>query len=153
MYNNLCLSKVKRLRRLPPGVHFRASQPCLNIVRSEGSCAVFCPYFVNFISARHKGAASVTVAVTPIAAHPAHREKERERERLMLDRGREADVFFRCSTSFSQTQPGDIRGGMMVASACPRSTIGLPAMSSVIYDAVKMYTVFSVASPRVTVLS
>lgn len=54
---------------------------------------------------------------------------------------------------FLQTQPGDIGGGMMVASTCPRSTIGLPAMSPVIYDAVKMYTVFSVASPRVTVLS
>lgn len=31
---------------------------------------------------------------------------------------------------------------MMVASTCPRSTIGLPAMRPMIYDAVKMYTVF-----------
>lgn len=31
---------------------------------------------------------------------------------------------------------------MMVASTCPPSTIGPPAMSPVIYDAVKMYTVF-----------
>lgn len=36
----------------------------------------------------------------------------------------------------------------MVASACPRRTIGLPATSPVIYDAVRMYTVFPSCSTK-----
>ncbi|MEQ2213146.1 hypothetical protein XENOCAPTIV_010333 [Xenoophorus captivus] len=74
---------------------------------------------------------------------------------IIADKRGERGVFL--SFHFSlQTQPGDMGGGMMGASTCPRSTIGLPAMSLMIYDAIKMNTVFfflSFTLPRVTVLS
>lgn len=141
-FRTLCLSLSQKAENTSSRSAFQCISTVPNLVHS-GIMRCLCPYFVNSISkARYRGCTVTT------AAHPAHREINADREG---DRER-ADMFLPFHF-FLQTQPGDRGGGMMVASACPRSTIGLPATSSVIYDAVKMYTVFSLASPRVTVLS
>ncbi|CAJ1081679.1 unnamed protein product, partial [Xyrichtys novacula] len=72
----------------------------------------------------------VTLAARSPPALPVERS-------MLIEKETEGADMFLPFHFFLQTQPGDTGGGMMVASTCPRSTIGLPAMSPMIYDAVK----------------
>lgn len=145
----ICFSlfEVKRLKRLPPSI-----STVLNRERSGIMCCFcFCP---NSASKKRpqKGALCCDRAVTTAVLNPPPlppRDQCWWREETEA-----ADVFFCRSTSFLQTQPGDIGGGMAVASACPLAAqLGCLPRAPWFMMPSNRTLFFLLLQPRVTVLS
>lgn len=140
-------SKLKDWKDSPPSI-----STVLNRERSGIMCCFcFCP---NSASKKRpqKGALCCDRAVTTAVLNPPPlppRDQCWWREETEA-----ADVFFCRSTSFLQTQPGDIGGGMAVASACPLAAqLGCLPRAPWFMMPSNRTLFFLLLQPRVTVLS
>lgn len=140
----ICFSlfEVKRLKRLPP-LHLNRAKP-----RALGDHVLF--LFLSQLCIQKTPAKRGTV-LWPRRddGRPQPPTPPTERSMLMERRdGGSRRVFLPFHFFSSDTARGHRRRDGGSFSLPPRSTIGLPATSPVIYDAVKSYTVFSVASTK-----
>lgn len=113
------------------------------------SCALFDLYLVNTTSKHYKVKLCDFFLSVPLSSFSSRRPKERS---MPIETGRRQTCFLPFHFFSSDAARGHRRRNDG-SSILPSAQLGCMPWAEVIYDAVKSYTAFSVASPRVTVLS